>query len=145
MIEIILSGLFWRLRGIIGWPGTLLFSLVQVFTLYPLLDYWSFLFGLFIMAGEPTGWKPKLILDNGDWKQSAILGARIGLIGAISVPLSTLIHLKVGEPRIPNSPKQTNLIFWSEPKQLLNWTGAWNEVYFGVISSLILQGAVWQS
>ena len=142
MSELLLSGLFWRVRGIFGWPGTLLFALVQAYTLSD-YGYYSLLFALSIMLGEPSGWKPKAVWDDGDWKRSALLGARIGLIGAVAVPLSTWLHLKFGEPPFPNNPKPFYFRFWSGPKYLLDWRGTWNEVYHGVIFSLIVQGAVW--
>lgn len=139
VLIMVLSGVLWRLRGIIGWPGTLLFSLVQVATLYPVGGHSAWLYALFIMAGEPTGWKPKTVWDDGDWKRSALLGARIGLIGAVSVPLSTWLHLKFGEPPFPNNPKPFYFRFWSGPKYLLDWRGSWNEVYHGLIFSAVLQ------
>lgn len=138
MIEILLSGLFWRLRGIMGWPFTVLFALVQVFALYPVIGNWSLLFGLWVFAGEPTGWKPKAIWDRGEWWRSALLGFRIGGIGAVCVPLSTWLHDKIGEPPFPNNPKAFKLPFWDSPKFLLDWRGAWNEVWFGIVFNIII-------
>ena len=34
------------------------------------------------------------------------------------------------------------LWFWSDPKYLLDWRGAWNAVYFGAIFAAILTGVV---
>lgn len=137
VIQWLLSGLFWRLRGIMGWPFTVLFALVQAWTLWPIFGAWSLLFSLWIVAGEPTGWKPKHIWDNGDWWSSTIHGFRIGGIGAIAVPLSTWLH-SFGEPPFPNNPKAFRLPFWKSPKFLLDWRNAWNEVYFGLIFSGIV-------
>lgn len=141
MIQLILSALFWRVRGIIGWPGTLAFALVQVWTLWDVFGEYSLIYGLWIMLGEPTGWKPKKIWDNGDWKGSALYGLRIGLIGGIAVPLSTWIHREFGEPRIKalESPKAFKLPFWKSHKFLLDWRHSWNEVYSGLIFNGILQ------
>ena len=152
MIEVLLSGLFWRLRGIMGWPFTALFALIQAWTLWSAFGAWSLLFSLWIIAGEPTGWKPKHILDRGDWIEAATDGLRIGGIGAIAVPLSTWLHRRFGEPPFPNNPKpfyrpswlpfQSWLIpAWTDkkPKHVLYWSGAFNEAYFGLIFSLVLQ------
>lgn len=133
---IALSGILWKLRGVCGWPFTVLFSLVQVYILWP-VGPWAWLMFIWIMLGEPTGWKPKHILD-GDWLSAAWHGFRIGGIGAIAVPLSTWIHLRFGEPMFPNNQKPFHLPFWDEPKYLLDWRGAWNEVYMGAIFSLTL-------
>ena len=137
MIEIFLSGIAWRLRGIIGWPGTLVFSLIQAFMLWPELGEYSLLFSLWIMLGEPTGWKPKYA-NAGDWRKSAIYGLRIGLIGFFAVPISTAIQKYIGEPPILTNERPFNLYFWSGPKYLLNWSGAWNEFYFGIIFSSVV-------
>ena len=101
----------------------------------------AFLFALWIMAGELSGWKPKLIWDKGEWWGAAFTGVLIGGIGAIGVPLSTLIQRKLGEPRIMflENKKEYKLPFWEHKKQLFNWTGSWNEVYFGMIFSIVLQ------
>lgn len=141
MIELALSAVLWRMRGIIGWPGTLGFALVQAWTLWSVVGYWSLLFSLWIMAGEPTGWKPKKIWDNGDWKGSALYGLRIGLIGGIAVPLSTWVHKELGEPRIKalERHKAFKLPFWKSHKFLLDWRHSWNEFYFGLIYSATLQ------
>ena len=141
MIEALLSGLLWRLRGIVGWPGTLAFASVQVWTLWHVVGEYSLIYGLWIMLGEPTGWKPKKIWDSGDWKGSALYGLRIGLIGGIAVPLSTWLQREFGEPRIKalENPKAFKLPFWDSYKFLLDWRGAWNEVYFGIIFSLLVQ------
>lgn len=143
MNDLLMSGLLWRLRGIIGWPGTVAFALVQALTLWPLLGEWSVLFSLWVVLGEMIGWKPKKIWDSGDWWKSSLYGFLIGGIGAIAVPLSTWLHRKFGEPPFPNNTKAFSLPFWSSPKFLLDWRGAWNEVYFGLIFSATLQGVIW--
>jgi hypothetical protein len=127
-----------------GWPFTVLFGLLQAAALWPIFGIWSLLFTLFIMAGEPTGWKPKLIWDNGDWKGASILGARIGLIGALAVPLSVWMEKIIPEPQINalQNPRKFKLPFWSKPKSLLDWRGAWDEVYFGLVFRIILQVGV---
>lgn len=135
VLMLLLSAVLWRLRGIVGWPGTALFALVQASTLWPVVGAWGLLFALWIVIGEPTGWKPKYIVDRGAWWQSALAGLRIGLLGAIAVPLSTWLHQRIGEPPFPNNPEAFSLPFWSTPKHLLDWRGAWNEVYFGLIFS----------
>lgn len=145
ILQILFSGLLWRLRGILGWPFTVLFSLVQSWTLWPVFGAWSLLFSLWIIAGEPTGWKPKHIQDRGDWIEAATDGFRIGGIGAIAVPLSTWLHRRFGEPPFPNNPKAFKLPFWDSPKFLLDWRGAWNEFYFGAFFSFTVQCFVWAS
>lgn len=139
MIELLLSGLLWRLRGVIGWPGTLLFALVQAWTLWPVSSEFALFFALWIMVGEPTGWKPKYIRDRHQWATCALYGARIGLIGGLAVPLSTALHMMFGEPSFPNNPKPTQFFFKRSPSYLLDWRNAWNEVYFGLIFSGVLQ------
>lgn len=153
LFKAILSGLFWRFRGIMGGPFTVLFGLLQAVILAPVVGWWSLLFSLWIIVGEPSGWMPKAIKDDGDWWRSALLGLRIGGIGAIALPLSTWLQDRFGEPRIswlenPRPffrptwlPFQSWLIpGWTDkkPKYLLDWRGAWNEAYFGAIFSLIL-------
>lgn len=134
--------ILWRLRGIAGWPFTLLFAAVQTAILWQVAGSWSLLFGLWIVAGEPTGWKPKLVWDRGDWFGAAKYGFRIGGLGAIAVPLSTWLHRRFGEPDIKSlqNPREFNAWFWSSRKQWLNWTGAWNEVYFDVIFTCLTIG-----
>lgn len=139
IIEIILSGLLWRLRGIMGWPFTALFALVQAWSLWPLFGEWSLLFALWIIAGEPTGWRPKVIWRGGDWIRCALIAVRIGGIGAVAVPISTWLQDNLDEPPFLNNPREFRLPFWSSTKRLFDWRGAWNEVYFGLIFSAILQ------
>lgn len=134
--------ILWRLRGIAGWPFTVLFASIQTAILWQAAGYWSLLFGLWIIAGEPTGWKPQHILDRGDWIEAAADGFRIGGIGAIAVPLSTWLHIRFGEPDIKffQNPHESDSRFWSSRKQWLNWTGAWNEVYFDAIFTCLTIG-----
>lgn len=142
---LLLSGLLWRLRGIMGWPLTLLFSLVQAATLSPAVGLWGLLIVPLILLGEPTGWKPKLVWDNADWKGSAVLGMRIALIGAIAVPLSCWLADKLPEPQIKvlQNTRWFKLPCWEHKKQLLNWHGSWNEVWFGMIfNSILAMGVV---
>lgn len=141
LLQILLSGLFWRLRGILGWPFTVLFSLVQAWTLWPVFGAWSLLLSLWIMLGEPTGWKPKKIWNSHEWIKSSLQGLKIGLVGGIAVPLSTWLQREFGEPRIKilENPKAFKLPFWNSYKFLLDWRGAWNEVYFGVIFNSLVQ------
>lgn len=142
ILLIVLSGLLWRLRGIMGWPFTVLFAAAQAFPLMPVIGGWVGLFALWIMLGEPTGWKPKYITDRTDWFWAAVSGLKIGGIGAIAVPLSSWLHDRFGEPPFPNNPREYTLPFWTQKKRLLDWRGAWNEVYFGMIFSGIIQAVV---
>jgi hypothetical protein len=141
LITILASGILWRLRGIMGWPFTMLFAIVQAGIVAPILGKYALLYGLWIMVGELSGWKPKLIWDDGDWWKASAKGFLIGGVGAIAVPLSTWLARVIPEPQIKalQNPHWFKLPFWSSKKQLLNWCGSWNEMYMGAIFSFILQ------
>ena len=108
-----LSALFWRIRGILGWPGTLAFGLVQAFTLYPIFGSYSLLATLLILILEPYGWKPK------NW----------------NLPAWTR-----WEPQIKflQNPRPFKVPGYDNPKFLLDWRGAWVEVWAGMVVSILI-------
>lgn len=114
MLEALASALCWRYRGILGWPFTLLFALIQVGVLAQALGPWALIIAPAIMLWEPVGWKPK------DW----------------NLPAWTR-----WEPNVKffQNPKAFKLPFWSDPKHLLDWRGAWIEVWFGLFFNLVVQ------
>lgn len=142
ILSIIASGILWRMRGI-GISGSkFAFAIIQSTAFYNHPAF-AFLFMGWIVLGEIWGWKPKLIKDNREWLKCSGMGLMIGGLGAIAVPLSTYLHIKYGEPTSPNNPKQYQL--FGKTIVPFDWTGAWNEVYFGMIFSIIVQGiSQWQ-
>lgn len=124
MIEILASALFFRLRGIIGWPGTLLFGFVQAYTLSD-FGWYALLAVVFVMAWEPTGWKPK------DWDLPAWTQWEPN-IKALQNPRPFYRPAWLSSWLIPA---------WTDdnPKYFLDWRGAWIEIYFGgLVGFLVL-------
>lgn len=149
---IILFGLLWRLRGIYGWPATWTFAALCAWVLR---DYGWFAIGyaVWVAFGELSGWKPKLIWDSRSWINAAARGFLIGGVGAITVPLSTYLHERFGEPKHPSSHyshrwpdinwepilklRRPYIDVWIQ-KYPFYWVGAWNEFYNGVIFGALL-------
>lgn len=116
----ILSGILWRIRGILGWPFNIAFGCVQAWTLWPALGKYALLAIPLIWLWEGPGWEPK----HWDWVKK--------------FPWNWEPDIKFLQ-----NPKEFKLPFWKQPKYLLDWRGAWNEVYFGVIFNIILQVGIY--
>lgn len=144
ILAIVLSALLWRARGSgVGAKATVAFACVQAITVAPAIGLWSLVFAVWISLGELSGWKPKEIKDHRSWLKAAVFGFLIGGFGAITVPASTWLAEHLPEPQLKMFKSRRLYSGWyvSEPSELMNWNGAWNEVYNGALYSIFVQVA----
>ena len=137
------SAFSWRMRGVYGWPFTILWAWPFAAYFGHGWDKWTLPILLVSHIGETVGWKPKAA-RAGRWWECAWRGAFIWGVGAILVPLSTWLHMRFGEPSWPRS----NFTHFTGTiaRRPLDWFYAWNEVYFGALFGLVavtLGGVLW--